>query len=99
MKLSKTSKVSFRIMLLFGTAIMLSLVPDYLHSFFNDTLCNGLVKNLETGKMEYYFHYGDTHKYIIYHWGYRHWLYFIMGVSLAIVQVFNIIEIINSDEN
>lgn len=98
MKLPKTTKISIRIITLFVTAIMLSVVPDYLHDFFNDEICNGTTFNLETGKREYFFHYGGKHHDIEIHWGYRHWLYFLMGLSLAVVQVVDISSIVNKEE-
>ena len=73
------------------------MLPDYLHDFFGDKMCNGQLMNVETGKMEYYFHYGDKHKDMVYHWGYRHWLWLLMGLSLFAVQAARIIKIINDE--
>lgn len=98
MKPNKSIKISLRIIGLFALAIFLSFIPDYLHTFFGDFYCNGLALDHESGKMEYYWHYGQTHHNWEWHWGYRHWLFLCMGVSLAIVQVVNIINAVDQDE-
>lgn len=98
MELNKSTRVSIRIILLFVTAILLSLLPDYFREFFGDTLCNGISADLNTHKEEYFFHYGGTHRDLLYHWGYRHWLFLLMGISLAAVQVANIVSIIGKED-
>lgn len=98
MRLKKTIRVSFRIVLLFITAILLSTVPDYLFSFFGDTVCNGIIFNKIEGKNEFFTHWGGVHKDVQVHWGYRHYLYFLMGFCLTIVQIVDIISIIEENE-
>ena len=88
MKLNKSTKISFRIMALFMAAIIISIIPDYLHEFFNDVHCLGNVNGLSCVNG-----WQDRHG-IDWHWGYRHWLFFGMGLSLSIVQFVNIVCII-----
>lgn len=94
MKINKTTNISLRVVFLFSLAIVLSFIPEHLHSCFGDEYCNGLITNIETGKIEYYFHYGGTHQNWEWHWGYRHWLFLMMGISLSIIQIVNIVKII-----
>lgn len=88
------TKLSLKIIALFAVAMLMSFVPDYFHDFFGDWTCEG---RYFTGK--------EYHGYILYegcqysgvgehgpsiHWGWRHWLWFAMGVSLFVIQCFNI---------
>lgn len=88
---TKQFKVSARIAILFATAISLSFIPDYSHLFFGDTFCLGNIgKNV---CIEGWCNlHGNT-----YHWGYRHFLWALMGLSLAIVQIVGIVQIIDKD--
>lgn len=83
-------KVSIRIILLFTVAILISKVPELYPSFFGDIICQG---NGNTGNRciygMLYSHGINTH-----HWGYQHWLFFFMGLSLFIVQAVDIVLII-----
>lgn len=82
----KNIYVSLRIIALFSIAILMSFLPDYYPLFFGDYSCN--IINLSHGfnGREY-----DIHS----HWGYRHYLYFYMGVCLFILQVVDIINYIS----
>jgi hypothetical protein len=61
-------------------------------TFFGDWTCHGSGKLLEghestyTGCMIGGFHHSSTH------WGYRHWLFFFMGLVLFVFQAINIIQ-------
>lgn len=94
MSLHKIFNVSLRIILLFAIAIALSFIPDYNHEFFGDWICEG-------SKKYGWFHYtgctygsGGYHNPSL-HWGYRHWLFSLMGLSLSVMQVVAIILLIN----
>lgn len=80
------NKISLKIIILFSVNMIMSLIPEYYPNFFNDTVCNGTILNIETNKYEYYSHNGSGHKDLKYHWGYRHYLYFIMEFCLFILQ-------------
>lgn len=103
--MEKSLKVSLRIILLFSVAIFLSFIPQLLHTFFGDWHCNGSgVARLipETKRMyEHYEYSGCKYDTMVHeptwHWGYRHWLWLCMDISLAIVQIVDIIKIIDKD--
>lgn len=106
MKINKSTKVSLRIIALFTIAICLSFIPELLHNFFGDWWCEGsgartLVAQTQT-TYEHYEYAGckyETSQHIAqWHWGYRHWLWLCMGISLVIVQIVNIIQVINEPE-
>ncbi len=68
----------------------LSFIPEFFPAFFGDWLCTGsgasngnYYANCDNGP----FHLATTH------WGYRHYLFFAMGVCLAIVQLAVILNI------
>ena len=105
---SKTTKISFRIIAMFTVIIFVSFIPDYLHSFFDDWYCVGTgVRSLVPATQITYEHYEfiggcdywDTKHNPTWHWGYRHWLFFSMGVCLFIVQVVDIINFIDKEES
>lgn len=99
MKASKYTKVSIQIMLLFISGMVISLIPDYLHSFFGDWYCATGSGKVELGHAYITYPYCQyTSSHIAqWHWGYRHWLFFFMGWALAIVQAVKIVETINKD--
>lgn len=61
--------------------MFVSFIPDYLHGFFGDEYC----------KVPNHWYAGGMHDTPTWHWGYRHWLFIIMGIALFIVQVINLI--------
>lgn len=89
--------VSVRIVFLFSFAIAFSLLGTYLHEFLGDWSCNGSV-SIVVLKNGYYYtgcnYLNNFHNAQI-HWGYRHWLLFLMSLSLAIVQLVGIINYIS----
>jgi len=85
-------KISMRIIVLFITAILLSFIPDLNPDLFGDWQCKGtadLVTNSTYGWTRtigcQYASRGDHDP--TWHWGYRHWLYFFMGLCLAVIQI------------
>lgn len=79
-------RVSIRIIAMFSVAILISFIPEMFPDFFGDWSCNGCNYG-EAG-------YSRIHKPST-HWGYRHYLFFIMGAVLFIVQT---IDIINKEQ-
>jgi hypothetical protein len=78
-------KNKLKILVMFAVIFCMSFVPDYTHELFGDWQCNG-------GKVEYinnnliregclYSH--DTHG-PSWHWGFRHWLWVIAGLTFTI---------------
>lgn len=98
--MKKIQIISLRVILLFTVAMFVSFIPDYLHDFFGDWTCKGceFVQDKVFGS---YIgcHYGDVHVHdATLHWGYRHWLFFLMGIILFIIQVVDLIMYIDSKE-
>ncbi len=63
--------------------MLVSFIPDYLHGFFGDEYCTTYTHG---GNENPYYHTTPR-----WHWGYRHWLFIFMGITLFIVQVINLI--------
>lgn len=82
-------KISIRIIGLFSAAILLSFIPEIFPAFFGDWICNGCNYG-EAGVS--YCHAPQLH------WGYRHWLYFLMGITLFITQAVYIIIYAQKDK-
>lgn len=108
MKMNKSTRISIRIIALFTVAILVSFIPEYLHTFFGDWYCVGsgtreLIPATQTTYEHYEFiggcDYYDTKHNPTWHWGYRHWLLICMGIGLAIVQIVNIINVIDKKES
>ena len=89
-----------RIVALFTIAIFISFIPDYLHDFFGDWLCEGakhgkLIPETDANWSHYEligcYYAGGIHN-PTWHYGYRHWLFLAMGVSIFIIQLIDIIS-------
>lgn len=101
----KIQIISLRIILLFTTAMFVSFIPDYLHKFFGDWECIGSIPwKYQPDDEHNYSHiiykgcmYGGDHHLKTIHWGYRHWLFFAMGVILFIIQSIDIINYSDKD--
>lgn len=99
-----TQEVSLRVIALFSVAILSTFIGDYGRSFFGDWYCDGsgeriLIKATQTTYEHYDYagcQYIDGHHSAQWHWGYRHWLYATMCLTLFIIQV---VEIINHVES
>lgn len=88
--------LSMNIVAIFIIAILLSLVPDHLHNFFGDWLCEGRTYDGTTWSgcdINSHSSYGHNPQM---HWGYRHWLWLSMCIALFVVQLFRIIDIIST---
>lgn len=90
----KTIKISIRVIAIFIIAITLSFVPDLLPNFFGDWFCQGHTTQTNTDCQ--YGAYYDSHN-PEWHWGYRHWLWLFMGISLFIIQVIDIITFLEKE--
>lgn len=95
--------ISFRIILLFTTAILMSFIPDYLPEIF-DVKCGGSQQTFNLGSYRYQCSGIMTDSDMIphkpqYHWGYRHFLFCLMGICLFILQAGEIIIKLNENTN
>ena len=90
-------KISIQIALIFTVMIFTSFIGDYLHKFLDDTYCTGWNRNVITGALEECRGEFTSHKSPTWHWGYRHWLLFLMGASLFITQVVRIVNLIEKE--
>ncbi len=75
--------------------MIMSFIPDQLHNFFGDWKCEGAKWVYDPSRAigGYYTGCGygpDPEHMAQFHWGYRHWLFFIMGLSLFVIQVYDI---------
>ena len=86
-------KVSIQIIALFSVAILMSFIPECFRDFFGDWKCAGSggyiigaykYQNCNSGL-------NGMHE-ATWHWGYRHYLFFLMGLTLFITQVGYIIN-------
>lgn len=80
-------KLSIRVIMMFSIAILISFIPENFREFFGDLKCVG-----SGGYVPGTYHYqycnegvGGMHS-STWHWGYRHFLFFIMGAVLFIIQ-------------
>lgn len=99
-KLNFFTRLSLQVILIFAIIILGSFLPDTLPEFFGDWTCKGSGK--EIFKMDGYTaqHTGCTigawHSEPELHWGYKHYMYMLMGICLFIVQCFRIGNLINN---
>ena len=84
-------KISLRIIAVFIAAILVSLVPDLFPKLFGDWYCVGMYEQLKGCLYEG--NYSGYHN-PTWHWGWRHYLWFLMGLSLMALQVFNVIKLL-----
>ncbi len=100
MNLIKSIKISVNVIMIFGIAISMSIVPELYPSFFGDWKCVGNYKSTTTlyhGCMEYYNMANELHEPTM-HWGYRHFLYLFMGIALFLIQVSRVVYLINKND-
>lgn len=90
MTIKKLSKATARIVSVFIVAMILSFIGEYAHAFLGDWHCKGCNYS-ESG-------YSNMHE-PQWHWGYRHWLFFIMGIFLFILQAVDIIMYLDNSED
>jgi hypothetical protein len=95
----KSIKISIRIVLLFAAIMVFSFIGEYLHDFFGDWKCQGSIERVTDSYSYKGCNYGDFGFHDpSWHWGYRHWIFFLMGFCLSIVQAVGIINLINKKD-
>jgi hypothetical protein len=98
--MNKSIKISLRIIALFSVAILVSKIPQLYPNFFGDWLCEGRKVIWEDSDHIKYHTEGcdifQAHN-STWHWGYQHYLFFLMGLSLAIIQIIDIVNIAKKD--
>lgn len=96
----KNIKVSLRIIALFTVAIFISKIPELYPNFFGDWYCQGK-ELIRYDKNDWPIYSGcDMHEgwhSSKWHWGYQHYLFFLMGLALSIIQIIDIFKLINKD--
>lgn len=95
--MKKINIISLRVIALFAIAMLVSFIPELVPDFFGDWMCKGreCIAPVKDGFIGSYLgcdyaalpEHNPTN-----HWGYRHWLFFAMGVSLFIIQIVDIIN-------
>jgi hypothetical protein len=75
--------------LIFIIAILGTLIPDSFPQFFGDWKCNGSVEVEAVNNYRQFegCHYRPSAHEPSTHWGYRHWLWAIMSLTLFAIQV------------
>jgi hypothetical protein len=93
------TKVSLNIMMVFSIAILGTFIPESFPDFFGDWNCQG--GQWEGVVFESHWigcSYGDRHTNASTHYGFRHWLWACMSISLFIAQVVRVIFIIDKSQ-
>jgi len=102
MKTSIYTQVTVNIVAVFIVVILMSFVPDYFYNFFGDWKCEGSRYVSEAGNIwgnRIGCTYGDSGNHNPkWHWGYRHWIWFFMGITLFIVQFIRIVNLIDNHQ-
>ena len=98
------TKISLNIAAAFAVAIFASFIPELAPDFFGDWSCKGS-KLLKETTLHYYQYEGCQYNNSMTgqhgpttHWGVRHWLWMLMGLTLFVVQIFRINSIKNPNE-
>lgn len=102
MKIDFYTRLSVQIIFIFCTVIFVSFIPDSLHGFFGDFHCKGaeyISSHLDDNKQMVYGKYIGCRFISVehdpeWHWGYRHWIWFFMGLFLFAVQVARVVKFI-----
>lgn len=101
MKINKSQKIYLKVILLFTIAIFSTFVGDYLHYFLGDWKClgSGTPNDSIYNPIYKYCNYAECGFHdSTWHWGYRHWLYLVMCITLFIIQIIDIISFAASNE-
>ena len=80
--MTKQLKTQFNIIAIFAVVIFASFIPEMYPNFFGDYYCS-LKHN-----------HGFDHINPVWHWGFRHWAWIAMGISIFI---YNITTLIDND--
>lgn len=84
------TKISIRVIIMFLLIIISSFIPDNMHKLFGDVHCNGCTTfsgmcNAGTKDMHV----------ATWHYGFRHFMWILMGLGLFIVQAAHIFKLID----
>jgi hypothetical protein len=95
--------VSLQVVLIFLVLIVASFIPDQFPDFFGDQNCDGYILERGwkevNGKLDYvvlrkagtctvfFSQHGPGS-----HWGYRHFLFFLMGLTLVVLQILRLVK-------
>lgn len=93
---NKNLILSFKVVILFMVAMVFSLIGENLHTFFGDWYCGGSGELVQTKYTDYLHNencnYINSRHEATWHWGYRHYLFVVMGFTLFVLQVVNIVK-------
>lgn len=89
-------KIQFRIFMIFAVIFFASFIPENFHEFFGDWLCQGSGTRLSDS----YLYSGCNHLQAGYHlpewhWGFRHYVWLVMGATLAL---YNAVMLISEED-
>lgn len=84
--------------MVFVAAITVSLIGDCLHGILGDWKCKGSGLKINWNQYQFCnFAACDAHE-PTWHWGWRHWLFMMMGVCLFFIQAVDIVHFIDKKE-
>lgn len=88
----KHTKIMGRIVLLFGIVMLMSFIPENFRELFGDWQCEGSHYNPSDRSHIgcVYISQYESHS-PTWHWGFRHWIWMLMGVALFIYNTILII--------
>lgn len=90
MNITSQESKQLKIIALFTIAIVTSFIPETFPNFFGDYVCNDITIRQEDWRSTVYCS-KYQHSVPVVHWGYRHWLFFIMGAILFFLNFFRIL--------
>lgn len=98
------TRLSLQIVAVFVTVMLASFIPDAVPEFFGDVSCEGRIAHESTNPYSKTYtgcSWGpdDVEHAPTYHWGWRHWVWMLMGIVLFIVQCVRIIDFIINSQN
>jgi hypothetical protein len=90
-------KLQFRVLIMFAVIFAASYIPDAYPSYFGDWLCSGSGELVEG---EYHYercnYAGNNYHNPSWHWGFRHWAWLFLGITMLVI---NIVQLIIEEEN
>lgn len=85
--MKKQLKISIQIAAIFIVAIFLTFIPEMFREFFGDWYCTGYHLDKSVNSIIKCDYSGSFHDVPTYHWGWRHWLWCFMSITLFITQI------------
>lgn len=93
--------LSFQVIAIFSIIIFCSFIPDTFPAFFGDWICHGrtYVPSANAYSSGHYINcdIGSGEHNPSLHWGYRHYLFVSMGISLFLIQFVRLIKYIQGN--